>query len=417
MLDSATHSSRSSMPAEPPFTPAWRRVRTSGHVLLGLLVLAPASATAQRATLTVPLAAIEERVATDSMDSAAHYDLGLAYWLKKRYDDAEKQLRRAIAIEPRMAQAYLALSYLPYGRRPKLWDEAEKGKIPAELTASVEEAWSFRRRAFLIDPLVDLKPLALMIPSASSLGLKGNSEAVYVYIMNGFGAFWDGQYGRAYQFFKDITGNATDEDRKRFASGFLWYEALAAAHANDYDRAVTNLTILMQRYESSQAIEASAAIAFSTANHYRYTLACVLSQAGRNKEAIPLLEEALTVDAGLYMAHVRLADIYAELKRPTASLEERRRAVAANPDDPALLYDLGEALARAGQAGDAYTALKQAREANPLNVRTLYILGWAAQQLGKNDEAKEAYRSFLALAPSGFAEQKATATTRLAAIP
>lgn len=417
MLESATHSSRSNMPAQPLFPPSGRRAFTSGLGLLCLLSLAPAPVAAQRATLTVPLGSIEDRVATDSMDSAAHYDLALAYWLKKRYDDAEKHLRRAIAIEPKMAQAYLALSYLPYGRRPKLWDEEDKGKIPAELMPSVEEAWGFRRKAFLIDPLVDLKPLALMIPSASSLGLKGNSEAVYVYIMNGFGAFWDGQYGRAYQFFKDIAGNATDEDRKRYSSWFLWYEALAAAHANDHDRAITDLTILMKRYESSAAVEASAAIAFSTANQYRYALACVLSQAGRNKEAIPLLEEALTVDAGLYMAHVRLADIYAELKRPTAALEERRRAVAANPDDPGLLFDLGESLARAGQASDAYVALKQAREANPLNVRTLYVLGWAAQQVGKNDEAKEAYKSFIALAPSSFAEQKATATTRLASIP
>ncbi len=405
------------MPAQPLSPPPGRRVRTSGLGLLGLLLLAPSSAAAQRATLTVPLATIEDRVATDSMDSAAHYDLGLAYWLKKRYDDAEKHLRRAIAIEPRMAQAYLALSFLPYARRPKLWDEVPKGKVPAELVATMEESSRLQSKAYLIDPLVDLKPLALMILPASSLGLKGNSEAVYVYIMNGFGAFWDGQYGRAYQFFKDIAGSATDEDRKQFSTWFLWYEGLAAAHATDYDRAITNLTILMKRFESSSAVETMAAVAFSNANQYRYTLACVLSQAGRNKEAIPLLEEALTIDAGLYMAHARLADIYAELKRPTASLEERRRAVAANPDDPGLLFDLGEALARAGQASDAYVALKQAREANPFNVRTLYVLGWAAQQVGKNDEAKEAYRSFLALAPSSFAEQKATATTRLASIP
>lgn len=403
------------MPPSAVTAPAGSRGSRCGLLLLACLL--PGTLAAQRATLTVPLQTIEERVATDSMDPAAHYDLGLAYWLKRRYDEAERHLRRSVAIEPKMAQAWLALSYLPYARRPKLWDEAIKGKVPPDLVASVEEAWRFRSRAFLIDPLVDLKPLALMIPSAASLGLKGNSEAVYVYIMNGLGAFWDGQYGRAYSFFQSISGNATDEDRKKFASWYLWYEALAAAHANDFDRATANLTLLMRRFESSENVEASAAIAFSTANQYRYALACVLDRAGRAKEAVPLLEEALTLDAGLYMAHVRLANIYADLKRPQASLEERRRAVASNPEDASLLFDLGESLARAGQAGDAYVALKQAREANPLNVRTLYVLGWAAQQVGKNDEAKDAYQSFLALAPSSYAEQKATATTRLAAIP
>jgi tetratricopeptide (TPR) repeat protein len=163
------------------------------------LLLVPAALPAQRATLTVPLETIEARVATDSMDPAAHYDVGLAYWLKGRFDEAEQHLRRAIAIEPRMAQAYLALSYLPYARRSKLWDEARKGKVPPELVPTVDEAYRFRRKAFLINPLVDLKPLALMIPPASALGLKGNSEAFYVYFMNGFGSFWDGQYGRAYR--------------------------------------------------------------------------------------------------------------------------------------------------------------------------------------------------------------------------
>lgn len=380
------------------------------------LVLVPVALAAQRATLTVPLQAIEDRVATDSMDPAAHYDVGLAYWLKGRYDDAEQHLRRAIAIEPRMAQAYLALSYLPYARRSKLWDEARKGKVPPELAATVEEAYRFRRKAFLINPLVDLKPLALMIPPASALGLKGNSEAFYVYFMNGFGSFWDGQYGRAYQFFHDMAGNVTEEEHQKYPSWFLWYEALAAAHADDFDRATTNLKTLLARAQADTNVEASAALAFSEANHYRYTLACILDRAGRSREAIPLLEEALTVDAGLYMAHVRLATIYSDLKRPQASIEERRRAVAANPDDAGLLFDLGEALARAGQVTEAYTTLKQAREANPLNFRTLYVLGWAAQQVGKNDEARDAYTSFIALAPSTFAEQKATATTRLASL-
>lgn len=384
-------------------------------ILMLILALAPASLAAQRAMLTVPLGSIEDRVISDSLDPSAHYDLGLAYWVNRRYDEAEDHLRYAIRIEPGLARAYLALSYLPYARREKLWDEERKGKVPQNLVATVEEAGRLRRKAFLIDPLVDLKPLALMIPPASAFNLKGRSEAVYVYLMNGFGSFWDGQYGRAYQFFRDMGGNSTEEEHQRFAAWFLWYEALAAAHANDYDRAVTNLKVLLSRADSL-ADENNAAMVFSQANQFRYTLACVLDQAGRSNEAIPLLQEALTIDAGLYQAHVRLASIYSDQKKPQASIEERRRAVAANPEDSNLIFQLGEALARAGQATEAYATLKQAREANPLNVRTLFVLGWAAQQVGQPDEAREAYKSFIALAPSMFADQKATATTRLAAL-
>lgn len=384
-------------------------------VLVVVLALLPGSAAAQRAILTVPLGTIEERVVSDSLDPSAHYDLGLAYWVNRRYDEAEEHLRYAIRIEPGLARAYLALSYLPYARRSKLWDEERKGKVPQEFAAAVDEAGRLRRKAFLIDPLVDLKPLALMIPPASAFNLKGRSEAIYVYLMNGFGSFWDGQYGRAYQFFKDMGGNSTEQEHQQFAAWFLWYEALAAAHANDYDRAVTNLKTLLSRADSL-ADENNAAMVFSQSNQFRYTLACILDRAGRANEAVPLLQEALTIDAGLYQAHVRLASIYADQKKMQASIEERRRAVAANPDDSGLIFQLGEALARAGQATEAYSTLRQARDANPLNVRTLFVLGWAAQQVGKTGEAREAYQSFMTLAPSMFADQKATAASRLASL-
>lgn len=389
--------------------PATRRAGHADRLLITLmLLLLPAGLAAQRATLTVPLGSIEERVVSDSLDPSAHYDLGLAYWVNRRYDEAEDHLRYAVKIEPGMARAYLALSYLPYARRSKLWDEERKDKVPRELVGAVEEAGRFRRKAFLIDPLVDLKPLALMIPPASTFRLKGNSEALYVFLMNGFGSFWDGQYGRAYQFFRDIGGHATEAEHNNFASWFLWYEALAAAHANDFDRSIDNLRVLLTRSDSL-ADENNAAMVFSDANQFRYALACVLDQAGKSNEAIPLLQEALTIDAGLYQAHVRLAAIYADQKKTQASLEERRRAMAANPDDSNLIFQLGEALARAGQANEAYTILKQAREANPLNVRTLFVLGWAAQQTGHTEEAREAYQSFVKQAPSFFADQKATA--------
>lgn len=384
--------------------------------LAGAVLLLGQPLAAQRAKLLVPMDSLIQQAIRDSNDAPAHYEVALGYWLDRKYDLAEQHLRRAIAIEPRTAAAYLALSYLPYARRPKLWDEEDDGKIPKEWQAAVDEAWAFRRRAFLIDPLVDLKPLALMIPTAGALGLKGGAGAVYTYVMNGLGSFWDGQYSRAYQFLKEISGNSSDADREKFGSWFLWYEGLAAAHTDDFTRAETDLRIMLARAEKAAGMGGGATLAFSSANHYRYTLACVMDMEGKSKEAVALLQEALTNDVGLYMAHVRLASIYDDLHRPQAALEERRRAVAANPDDPGLLFDLGEALARAGELPEAQTVLRQARQANPFNVRALYVLGFVASQVGNNDEARDAYQQFLALAPSRFGDQKAEAERRLQAL-
>ncbi|HWA16648.1 MAG TPA: tetratricopeptide repeat protein, partial [Gemmatimonadales bacterium] len=304
----------------------------------------------------------------------------------------------------------------PYARRDKLWKEEDDGKVPVEWQPVLEEAWRLRREAFLIDPMVDLKPVALMIPPTATFGLSNRQKNVYTYLMNGFGSFWVGDYATAAAFFKELTGSATEDQHNQFGSWFLWYEALAAAHNADYPRAIANVEILKKRAEADIEQSGGASLAFSNANHYRYTLATLLHLAGRDKEAVPLLEEVLTVDAGLYYGHSRLATIYADQRQTRASLEERRRAIITNPDNPVLLYDLGEALARAGELNEAYTVLQNARKANPRNARAHYIFGWVAQQVNDKAAAREAYTTFLAMAPSRFESQKAEATKRLATL-
>lgn len=397
----------------------WRVARTPLLALTGL-VLSVGPLPAQRMKLLVPLESLIERARRDSLDAPAHYEVALGYWLDRKYDLAERHLREAIAIEPKTAAAYLALGYLAYARRPKLWDEVRENKVPPEWVAPVNEALRFQGQAFIIDPWVDLKPLALMIPPVSSLGaLKGGfREAFYTWFLNGLGSLWDGQYERAYKFFRDIAGNATEEERqKEFPGWLLWYEALAAAHSNDFGRATANLRMLMARAEEhAEKHDRSAALALRDANEYRYALASFLHIAGQYREAVPLLQEVLSRDLGFYMAHARLAMIYDDMRRPRSAIEERRRAVAANPEDPSLLFDLGIALAQVGELADAHATLRQARTANPRHVRTLYVLGRVEEQLGDTVAARETYRQFLALAPTRFGEQKAEISTRLQAL-
>jgi tetratricopeptide (TPR) repeat protein len=377
------------------------RINSVRGPLLALtgLALCTGPLLAQRMKLLVPLESLIERARRDSLDAPAHYEVALGYWLDRKYDLAERHLREAIAIEPKTAAAYLALGYLPYARRPKLWDEAREGKVPPEWVEPVNEAHRFLRQAFIIDPW-------------------GFREAFYTWFLNGLGSLWDGQYERAYKFFRDIAGNATEEERqKEFRSWLLWYEALAAAHSNDFGRATANLRMLMVRAEAeAEKHDRSAALALMDANEYRYALASFLHISGQSREAVPLLQEVLSRDLGFYMAHARLAMIYEDMRRPRSAIEERRRAVAANPEDASLLFDLGFALAQAGELADAHATLRQAREANPRHVRTLYVLGRVEEQLGDTAAARETYRRFLAMAPTRFGEQKAEISTRLQAL-
>lgn len=384
--------------------------------LLGALVSLPGALPAQRVQLTVPLNELVLRAQRDSNDAPAQYEAALGYWVHKKYPEAERALRQAILIEPRTASAYLALSYLPFARRDKLWDEVEDGKVPAEWQAAVDTAFQYRRKAFLLDPMVDLRPLALMMPTAKSLGLGRNATALYTYLLNGFGAFWVGDFPRAYAFFREVAGGAPEKDHLTWSSSWLWYEGLTAVRAGDPQRGIANVRELLARWEKVDEGTGGATLAFSDANFYRYTLGCMLAQAGQLAEAEAMLQEALTVDAGLYAAHTRLAEIHERQRRPSAVLAERQRALDANPDDPSLLADLGEAQLRSGQPQEAFGSLRAAAQANPRSHRTLYLLGKLAQQLGDTATARDAFTRFLALAPSRWDTQRQEVQQQLATL-
>jgi Tfp pilus assembly protein PilF len=382
-------------------------------MLACVCLLAATPLQAQKAKLLVPLDSLIARVQRDSNDAPAHYEVALGYWLAKKYDLAEAHLREAIAIEPKTATAYLALSYLPFARNSGLWGDVEKGKVSAEWLPKVEEAYHLRNQAYLLDPLVDLRPLALMIPPTGTFGLSRRDAAIYTYIMNGLGSFWTGDYSKSYQFFSSIAEGYKEEERQKFADWFLWYEGLSATHTLQYSRGVSDFRILLDRAVARENPDSNELVAFADANEFRYALAVILDKAGQQPEAIKLLQESVTNDLGLYMAHVRLAEMYEEQHRTKSALQERRRALEASPEDPALLYDMGEALYRAGELSDAYGFLEKAVQANPRSARALYMFGSVAQKLEQNKEAKDAYTRFIAMAPSRFQEQIVEAGHRL----
>lgn len=379
------------------------------RLLTALLVLTLATpAAAQRAKLLIPLDTLIARASRDSNDAPAHYELALGYWNAKKYDDAEKQLRETIAIEPRTAVAYLALSYLPWARRPGLFKEVYKGSVPADWTAPVEEAFRNRRRAFLLDPLVDLKPLGLAVPPRDAILIGRNASPLYAALVVGYENFWDGRYDQAYTSLNEVIAGLTPEQRKEYLPDwFIWYHGLAAAHVLQYGVAVADFQTLVDHAAarvSSDSVSTST-IPLADVNEFKYELAVMLDNGGRTADAVRLFQESLSNDLSLYVAHSRLAGIYDDQHKSGMALEERRRAVTANPDDPSLLFDLGEALARNGNLPEAQAVLRQARQANPRSARAVYVLGGVALRLENKAEARECYTRFLEIAPSRFSAQ------------
>ena len=396
--------------------------RMTGLLLCALAtaaLAAPRDLVAQRLKLSKSLSELEAAVRTDSTDPAAQYNVAMGYWSAKRYDDAEKALRRSLSVEPRLAPARLALAFLPYARRSKLWGEVVREEVPKDQIAVLEQSDREYRHAFLIDPLVDLRILGAVGPNSPDfIDVRDYWGEVWALFFQGFADCQEGKYedchGRFVTLIREIDG---DRFPQRIPWSVLWYKGIAAAHTQKPDIAADHFRELIKRsIETEKEREQKGELARVPmwTNEYRYTLATILQTAGKTVEAVQLFEEVLNNDIGFYMAHVRLANIYEGQKDYARAARARQSAVDANPDDPSLLMDLGVTLGKAGDFAGAESRLQQAYETNPRDVRPLFWLGIARAQQGKSKEAREAFESFVRLAPSRFERQITMAKDRLA---
>jgi tetratricopeptide (TPR) repeat protein len=370
---------------------------------------------AQRMKLPLSLKELEARVAKDSLDPAAHYNVALAYWNEKRYDDVERELKLAAAMDPKFAEAYLALAFLPYARRPKLWNEKYEDKVPQELKAAVEESDRMYRRAFLVSPLVDMRIIGAASPRSGGGSVVGG---FYDFYFQSFDDVMEGNYEQAYGRFARMhrERRLAGPGQPKLPLSFRWFAALAAAHTKRYDEAAESFQMLIvQSLADERKLEEEELVRIPLrTNEYRYFLATVRQAAGEKEKALELFQGVLEADIGLYMAHVQRANIYESDRRYAEALEERQRAINANPDDPSLLTDLGVTLGKSGKWQEAEETLKQAAEANPRDPRPYFWMGLCQVEQGKRAEAKASLTRFVATAPSRWEAQINLANQRLA---
>jgi Tfp pilus assembly protein PilF len=385
--------------------------------LLGCAAVSPLAA--QRIDLPLSRQELESRVKADSNDAAAHYNVALAYWNEKRYDDAERELRAAAAMDGKFAEAYLALAYLPYARRPRLWDEERDDRLPEEWKKPMEESDRNYRRAFLVNPLVDIRIQAAVKPGKSAMWELFGSDTYDMF----FQAFDDMAAGK----YEDAHGRFVRLERERRIAGpgqgklpvsWILYEGLAAAHTQRWDEAIQKFTVVVDRMKEAEkkAEEKDLLRVPLRTNEYRYFLAVCQQAAGNTTEALRLFQEVLENDIGVYMAHVQMASIYEGQRDYEHAVAERRRAVDAMPDDPSLLMDLGVTLGKAGQLDESAEKLQAAIDTSPHDARPLFWLGLVQLQAGRKDDAKATLTRFLAAAPSRYEKQIALAKQRLAAL-
>lgn len=390
--------------------------------LLALLLAAPASAQ-QPGRREPSLSELEVLARTDSNDAVTQYRLGMGYWDRKKWDDAERALRQALVVAPSYADAHLALGVLPERRGVGYWKDRVRKEGQEKVRAVLIEAESHYRRAFLVNPLVDLHVLGKFEQGGTGFALSRGRLIFWVEpwwskeLTKSANEFREGRYQQAFDRLQELVQDERFGGQDvNVASPVLWFHGLAAAHLRNFEVAVRDFAVLTGRSLALEQDTTRAAEGPLQSNDYRFILATLLYLDGRFGQAIPTFQRALEVDLGLYVAHVQLARMYEARGDLDAALAERRLALDVNQDDPDLLIDLAGTLIQAGRLAEALPPLADAARLNPRDARAPYLEASVAESLHDSATARLAYSRFIAIAPSRFAEQVKDAEDRLQAL-
>ncbi len=390
-------------------------------VSLGLTVVLATPAPGQALRLmTRDLAKVQAMAREDSNDAEIHYYLALAFWQRHKWEQVDSALRLAIRLDPRFSEAYLALYYLPYVRRPSLAKEEDRGAVGEAWRPVLEEAHRFYQRAFRINPLVDLRLYSVIYEiEEPRINDFTSSEYLeyerYVAWLVDFGL---SRYASAYDRLKRLAAREFSESKHpdKVPDFLLWYRGLAAAHSRQYDAAMADIQTLLDRTLKKQERDEVVHVPMRD-NEYRFMLAALNHVTGHADRAVALYHEALEHDLGLSMAHTYLAVIYETAGMADSGLVERQRAAEAGEDDPAALFDYAAALFNAQRTAEAEEPLRRAAALNPRYAPTYYLLGRVDEELGRVPEARTAYTQFLAVASQRLGDLIADARQHLATLP
>jgi tetratricopeptide (TPR) repeat protein len=130
-----------------------------------------------------------------------------------------------------------------------------------------------------------------------------------------------------------------------------------------------------------------------------HLLGVLAYQQGRSRDAVPLIERALTYLPQVPAIHNNLGAVYQALGRKEEALAQFREASRLQPDYADAHNNLGNLLQEMGQLETAIWHCREALRLQPSFSEALNNLGNAYQRLGKLTEAVDYYRQAIALKP------------------
>ena len=270
-----------------------------------------------------------------------HLFLGYALYSKKAYEEAEKEIRRAIVLEPRNRQHYYVLADI-------LWKKASWKQEMEKLCSEIFEH-------FPHDP--------------------------YGYLLL---ACW----------------HQNQDQFKEAEEAFRKAISIAPRFAEAHER-LADLLFRLDRPEEAQQIYLQHPDLLSSDNAaYYLNAAQALSKQGDSTTAFNAVRKAIERAPNNARAHVAAGQLmHLHLKRFDEAEKYLRKAIQLSPDDPVAYQQYGYLLAnQPNRLDEAEQAFRKAIEVDPRQPERYLSLGWLLEdKMHCFEEAEQEYRKAIAL--------------------
>jgi tetratricopeptide (TPR) repeat protein len=199
------------------------------------------------------------------------------------------------------------------------------------------------------------------------------------YKLLGIALFRKGRHDEAITRFEKATAlNARDGD-----TWFYWAQTLAAK--KDFNGALT-------RMAKANAVRPDHA-------PYLHTTGTLLSQAGADKRALPILFRALDLSPTLWAARMTLAHVLMRLNRHKEAISHYAEVLQDAPDRVDVLSNIGNAYAATDQYDTAYDYLQRLVTLHPDDAGAHSNLANLYSKMNRYEESVAAYEKALELRP------------------
>jgi tetratricopeptide (TPR) repeat protein len=375
--------------------------------------VAESGAALRRAQLPLALRTLEAAVSSTPDRAEARRMLGIAYWADGQYEKSVGQLSAALRLVPDDERSRMALADVltDAGRTAdaeRALDDTVRA-IPDSGPAHYRLAQLYQSRSLLPQAVQEFETAAALDPLVGLDRLYETIGGLHVSQAN-FDSAVDAYARRV-----DVNPNNVDAHRKLGEIYFLQGrddEALAEFGAallidprnSDALAAACQVDVRLGRFAEASSTARQALALDPTHNAARYALATSLMRLGQTDEGKEQLEIFQRTQAAAMAATQRQTRLKATLREASERLANAeyvaaaalfRKALSDDPDNAGVSRDLGAALMKAGQPGEAIQALETAlRSEDSAEVHGL--LAEAYRALGRIEESQ---------AQSAFAER------------